>query len=210
MQRAGWGWRLVEDGAHQLDGLTLRKGALAGGHLVHHRAGGIEVTARIDGFAAQLLGRHVGQSPGDSTGDLGEAASYIYLVARAQKYGETEIQNFQALFRGNEEVRWLQITMHYALVVRGGEPVAHLNAEPHDFAFGKRAGGQLFIQRNTRNQLPGEKMQAILAAEGIDRLDIRMIQLSQSQCFLAKLLSGLVIRQEPGRKHFEGDFAVEF
>src|SRR3984957_19428407 len=99
--------------------------------------------------------------------------------------------------------------MDYALVVRGGEPVAHLNAEPHDFAFGKRAGGQLFIQRNTRNQFHGEKIEAILAAEGIDRLDIRMIQLSQSQCFLTKLLSGLVVRQEPGRKHFERDFAVE-
>ena len=84
----------MEDGAHQLDRLTLRKSALTGGHLVHHGAGGIDVTARIDGFAAQLLGRHVGQSSGDSAWDLGEAASYIHLVARAQKYGETEIQNF--------------------------------------------------------------------------------------------------------------------
>ena len=141
----------MEDGAHQLDGLTLRKSALAGGHLVHHGAGGIDVTAGIDGFAAQLLRRHVGQSAGDAARDLGEAARDVDFVARAQKYGEAEIENFQAIFGGDEEVGWFQIAVDYALIVRGGEPLAHLHAEAHDFAFGKRTGVQFFIQRNARN-----------------------------------------------------------
>src|ERR1700729_4493946 len=36
-----------------------------------------------------------------------------------------------------------------------------------------------------------------------------MIELSERQCFPAKLLSGLVVRQEARGKDFQSDFAVE-
>jgi len=56
---------LVQDGVDQHGAVRLRERTLAGGEFIQHGAEGPDVGAAVGGFAAQLLGGHVGQRPGD-------------------------------------------------------------------------------------------------------------------------------------------------
>jgi hypothetical protein len=100
----------------------------AGEHVVHERAHRIEIAARVDLVAADLLRRHEVRRA-DDLGALGDRGRRLILLWRAE-LGEAEVEHLRevaAVGRARDQhVLRLEIAVHDAEVVRFGERAADL------------------------------------------------------------------------------------
>ena len=125
---------LVED--HAAGGAG--EGLAAGGEFVEHQAEAEKVAARVELFAAYLLGRHVGDRAWRGAG-AGEVAGGVLrsvlrhgVAGRAlllELLGEAKVENFRLAALGDENVGGLDVAMDDAFGVCGVERVGDLDAD---------------------------------------------------------------------------------
>jgi hypothetical protein len=104
--------------------------------LVEHAAEGVEVRARVDEVAEEVLGRRVREG-------AREGASLERLAPRAgEELREAEVHEHHAAVVGEEDVLGLEIAVHHVARVERREAVAE-GAEPREEAPPKREVGGL-------------------------------------------------------------------
>ncbi len=124
------------------------EGQAAGGHLIEDGAEAEEIGARIDFFAAGLLGRHVGDGADGGTGageqggvDGGADADGGLFVFFGQ-LGEAEVEDLGAPAGGDEDVGGLDVAVNDAFTVGGVEGVGDLNGDVEKLVVGEGASQQ--------------------------------------------------------------------
>ena len=115
--------------------------ALAGEHLVENRAKRKNVGARVGGFSAHLLGRHVAHRAQHSSrfgGDLHGGRFVGQFGFRTRELGQTEVEDLGLSVIGDEQVLRLQVAMNNTFLVRRRQTPAR-SAAHNRSPCGKRA-----------------------------------------------------------------------
>ena len=115
------------------------EGQASGEQPVADDAQRVHVHARVRGGGHPLLGRHVrGRAQDNARGNL------VLREARGQDAGHAEVEHLHlplaVLVAREEEVVRLEIAVHHAAVMRGLEPLEHLDEQGHDFGGRERHG----------------------------------------------------------------------
>ncbi len=169
---------LVEDDRRRL----ALEGLDAGRHLVHHHAEREEVAALVDGLAAGVLGRHVGDGAdghpgrcqgmllGDRDVDRGQAAAVRHHLR------ETEVHHLHLAALGDEDVAGLDVAVEDALAVRGVERVRDVDRDVDDPIDRQRAGAEDLVQGGAVDQLHHDEAAAVMLADVVERADVGVVQ----------------------------------
>ena len=165
--------------------------ALAGEELVEDEAERVDVAARRDLAAGELLGRHVGRRAGADrfTGDAGEAEVGDADLAAAVEH----------------DVRRLEIAMDDAALVRGGESGADLPRDLERAIF--REAADAAEQRReilAVHVLHRQERVAVDLADVVDAADVRVRDLPRHPHFGVQLRQP---RRDRGRRRAAGTSA---
>ena len=88
-----------------LDEIVFDERSSSGDELEQHRAEGIEIGARVGGLSSRLLGGNVLRSA---------AIEAARLVVGLDWLREPEVENLDAMFLGQQDIRRLDVPMHDA------------------------------------------------------------------------------------------------
>ena len=184
---------ILEDRRHRVDRRVAPERTPARQHFVQHDAEGEDVRAMVSRKAAHLLRGHVADGAEDRVRRRC-SPSTASPVARAgrgrvglRELGETEVEDFDALVGGDEDVFRLQVAMDDALVVRGGKPAGELHRVRESLADKKPracrvrnrplvAGRKPVAQRLALEQLRDDVRRAVVLADVVDIQNVRMVQ----------------------------------
>src|SRR3954469_13048856 len=99
--------------------------------------------------------------------------------------------------------------MDDALFVRGVKARSQLNAELQDFDFCKRTAAKFRIERQAGDVLGHKIVDAFVSSEVESHGDMRIGNLGEAQCFVAKLALRKIAQQGESGKSFNGDIPIE-
>ena len=148
---------------------------------VEHDTQSMDVRARSDQvcFASKLFGSHVGQRPrrdGISLSDLFDRG------------GDPEICDVWSAMTVDQDVRWLDVSMHEALLMGELQGVGHISDDSGGVL---RLWSMLFDQLGKVlpvNQLGDDKHRLVISSDIEDRHDAGMPQLRRTPSLFQKLV----------------------
>ena len=176
--------------------------------------------------ATYLLWGHVADGAQHESG-VGLRLRLRRHVARAgrgrvglRELGETEVEDFDALVGGDEDVLRLQVAMDDALVMRGGKPAGELHRVREGLADEKPracrvrsrplvAGRKPVAQRLALEQLRDDVRRAVVLADVVDIQNVRMVQRGRRARLLLEAGQTPAVPGERGRQHFDGHIAAQ-
>ena len=164
-----------------LDEVALDERRSSGDELEYHSAEGIEIGASVGSLSSRLLGGNVFRSA---------AIKAARLVVGLDRLREPEVENLDAMFLGQQDVRGLDVPMHDAAIVCVLETLAGRDDEMHDF----RDRQALFTFEDARialafDELHTDESAPVLDAEIVDGDDIRVVERGSRAGFLKKLIA---------------------
>ena len=199
--------------AHRLDrGVGLER-LLPAEHLVEDEAEREDVGTVIDRMRADLLGRHVGRGAEHHAGlglvtrdpdERGFGGSHWH-----RHLGQTEVEDLHASFACDEDVLRFQVAMDDALVVRGCKPACDLGRVVDRLARRQRRPVDPPAERLPFEQLGDDVGSAGVAADVVDREDVRMIEHPRRASFLLESSESIGIVGERGWEDFDRDVTRE-
>jgi hypothetical protein len=116
-----------------------QKRVAPGDHLNKNYAERPNVAALIDGFAQDLLRRHIRKRPGRGDTLRGARAGH--------HAGQPEVHNLRHVFIGNDDVGGLDVAVDDAVCVGGAEAARNLHREIQGLAHRNRPSRQFLRQR---------------------------------------------------------------
>ncbi len=140
------------------------------------------VGARVHIVALCLLGGHVGDGADDGAsewrgrGGNGDGLRAVADFVRRHAFGEAEVGEFDVVFAGDENIGGLDVAVHDAILVRGGEGVGDLHRVAERGFDGQRLRAHAGFQRFAVDQLHGDEGAAILIADVVHGADVAIIQ----------------------------------
>src|SRR5712692_197723 len=99
--------------------------------------------------------------------------------------------------------------MNHAVLVRGGDSLRQLQAEPQHVLFRKRTGAQRVAERRPANVLHDEEVAVVLPLEVVNRGDIGMIKLAQEFGLSAESIPGVLVLKCTRWKNLNSYFAAQ-
>jgi hypothetical protein len=129
-------------------------------------------------------------------------------IAGGGDFGDPEIQDLgQAPFR-HHDVAGLEVAMHDAGGVRGGDGVGNLDGDGQHLAQGRPARGE-FAQRPAFDAFHGDEIDARIVTDFVDRDDVGVVQRARRLRFADQPSAAGGAFQSVGRQNLEGDHAIE-
>jgi hypothetical protein len=210
VQRLGIG---VEDRRQRVDrGLAL-EGGLAGHEFVENRAERELIGTEVDPPTGGLLRRHVAHRAEDGAGSRSGQIHLQRVLAgighRRHDLRQAEVENLHVPVAGDHDVLGLEIAMHDAALMRGGEAVGDLGGDVEDGAHRHRALLDDRSQIAPFDVLHDDEGRAVVGADLVDRHDVRMIERGGGTRLLREARQRVLLRGEPRREHLDRDFAPE-
>jgi len=163
--------------------VSPRKGARSRGHLVEHRAKRKQIGPRIQFLAQGLLRRHIRDCAQSSAGagqiliagldrglrsaDRGRPRSYL---------GQAEIQNLRVAALGDENVRRLDVAVHYALRMSPVQRICDLDGDLEQCVQLHRPVADQMLQGGAIQKLHRNERPSVGLANVVYRADVGMIQ----------------------------------
>lgn len=99
--------------------------------------------------------------------------------------------------------------MNDATIVSRGETVGDLRAEGDHIFLRERAVEKPGAESDPVDKLHDEKVEAVVGIEVVNRGDVGMIELGESQGFVAKFSAGAIVGNGAGKENLEGNYTVE-
>src|SRR5260370_14669798 len=101
---------------------------------------------------------------------------FPYTTLFRSLFGDPEVEDFDAIAADDDVVR-LDVAMDDALLVRGGESLGHSSSDPAEISLGHRAAFEDARQRLPFDELLHDEDQIAFLLDGVDRRDVRVIEL---------------------------------
>ena len=125
------------------------------------------------------------------------------------EFRETEVEDFHEAVVRDDHVLRLQIAMHDAALVRGGESVGDFAGDAQNIFQRHRAVGGELAKIASFDELHGDVRDRIAAPDVVDRDDARMIQRRCRARFELEAAEMITARRQLGRENFQRDVALE-
>ena len=201
---------VIEMGAHYLRAGFSIEGMDSGEGVVVNAAHGIEVGARIQLHALELLGCH----------EKNGAEDRILLVDGLQRgfggeLGESEIDNLDLEFPrgqpGQHDVGGLEIAVNEIHVLCCDQGLLCLQGEFAEVVPRENGFFHDIIHCPAVKKFHHHEGAILVDADIVDRHDVRMLQGGESACFFRELHGGFAIRLAAVLREdaLDGDFSVE-
>ncbi len=129
--------------------------------------------------------------------------------AFVDKFGETEIENFDEAVFGDHDVFRFQITMGDAGFVRFCQAFGDLRGDVENLAHGDQAGFQQLAKGLACDKLHGDVVACAVAAEFVDRDDVGVVERGGGFGFLFKAKQAFDVSGKCGGKNLDGDATFE-
>ena len=126
-----------------------------------------------------------------------------------QLFGQAEIENLRVAASGDEDIRGLDIAMDDSSGVSGIERVGDFDAQFEQRLELERLATDAVLQSCAIEIFHGDEVAAFVAADFVDRADIRMIQSGGRARFALKSLERVRIARGFFRQEFQRDEAAE-
>ena len=183
-------------------------------HLVEHGAEGENVRPVVGGLAAHLFGGHVTGGPQHHSRRRARASGRVHTgvgagVGRLRDPGQTEVEDLGAAVGGEEDVPGRHVPMNDAFLVRGRQPIGHLNGEVDGGLLWQRAARERVAQRLAFEQLRHDERQPAFDADVEDRDNVGVIERGGGLRFPLEAGETVRVQRELGRQHFDRDVAGE-
>jgi hypothetical protein len=169
-------------GAENRDDGVGGRGALErpepGQHLEDGAAEGPDVGAPIDLDAARLLRAHVRRRAHDRAHgrDRDRSIGNGGGVFRDEGLGESEVEHLDAAVGPHVHVGGLEVAVHDAAIVRGGQRVGHLPRHAHHLRNRQRAFQQPDREGLTLDHFHHDRRRAAPVFDAVDRRDVGMVE----------------------------------
>ena len=207
-------WLLLQDRVHGLDRRCSLKRPASAEHLVQGRAEREHVRALVGGKAQHLLWRHVADGAEHGPG-LGEARIRLGSFTRARCASrrnlprETEVEDLDSTVPGEEEILGLQVAVHDALVVGGGQPACDLGRDVERLSRGQRPAADAVAQGLALEQLRHQIDDLLVRADVVDGEHIGVVERARRPRFLLEAAEPVRASRERLWKDLERDVAAE-
>ncbi len=200
---------------HRIDGGNPRittERRRAGDHLVEDRAEGEDIGAVVDGLTANLLGRHVAQRAHGHTG-LGQGRDRrcrprVQRLGRRQ-LGDAEIQDLGPPVALQEQVLGLEIAVHDAAGVGGGQRLGDGDANLDGLARGEGSAAQTLAKGLPIEELRHDVRLAVGGPDVVDADDVGVRQLARGLGFDLEAAQTLRIGRQARRQRLDRHVAPE-
>ena len=209
-----------QDALDRADGAVGLERPAAGEHLVEDDAQREEVGAAVGALAPQLFRRHVAHRAHQGGGP----SRLRPPRQRAVQRGQAEVEDLHPAVDADEDVLRLEIAVHDAAGVSGGEPSGNLERDLQGGRERQRAGAEPRPQRFALEAFGDEVRGAAVVAHVIHRDDIGVIEGAGGPGFVVQRREALAVgrmRQQqldrhvasdplvPGAPHFAGAAGAE-
>ena len=183
------------------------KGTGTGQHFIEDTPEGKDVRARVYIFPLRLLGRHI-EDGADGMAGQRERHFRGRAAGRTAQLSEAEVEQLHQAALGDHHVARLQVAMHDARFMRGGQCVGHLDGVLNH---GPRRHPSL--ADGLANGFAGDAFHHDVIGAGllpdlVHRHDIRMIQRGRGLGFAQESKARIFI-DGAGRENLDGDGAMQ-
>ena len=202
---------VLEDGGDPLRSGLAAEGKAARGPLEEDDAEREDVGAVIERLASQLLGRHVGDRPGE-IGVQGGRAALVPADHRGkgkEDAGQAEVEDLDRARRVDHDVLGLEVAVDDAAGVGGGHRARQGQGDLEEAVEGDAAGLDELRQRLAVDELHGEKGRAFRLRDGEDGDDVGMAQGGDGLGFALEEGPPLGIAHRALGQELDGHVAVE-
>ena len=132
-----------------------------------------------------------------------------FLCERLCQLGEAEVEDLHVAGARQEQVLGLEIAMHDAFFVCGGQAARDLHRDLHGLAHRQRPARKPVAQRLSFEQLGDDVRHSFVAAGVVDRKDVRVVQRADGTRFQLEASQPLGVRGQRGGQHLDRDLAAE-
>ncbi len=161
----------------------------------------------IDRQGTDLLRRHIAERSQDDAG-IGRGARHIRFV-HLDRLGETEVEYLDAVVERNHHVLRLEIAMHDATSVGGGNPSGDLKGICDRASRGQCSAFEAGAQRFAVHQFGDDERGAAVVSEFEDREDVWMRELGDAHRLALEPAERTRVHRELGGQDLYGDLAIE-
>ena len=192
---------------------------LPSNHLVEHRAEREDIATRIERFAFDLFRRQVRNGAEDDaffTDHLfhSQGARRFFCAHSVDgggrgQFRQAEVQHLRAAVRIHHDVGGLQIPVHDAGAVRGGECVGHLRRDAQRFGEPHALARDQLIQRLAIHQLHDDVGLPVLLADFMDGDDVGVVQRRSRFGLLHEARAAVGIGTAHFSQQFDGDETIQ-
>ncbi len=215
-QRRGHGFRqfrrvLAQNGGHQLHARGPFEGRPPGQTFVQHQAEAEDIAACVHRFAAHLFRRHVTRSPEHRARHRAREQLGLIAARSAPRhlFGQSEIEDLGAPVARQHDVLRLEIAVYDCPSVRCRQRIGHLSGDLHHAALRQSAAFQQVAQSLAFDQFADNVDQPILAADIVNRNNIRMIQRAGGAGLLFEALAAPRVVRHVRGEHLKSHSAAK-
>jgi hypothetical protein len=188
--------------------------ALPAEHFEQHAAESPDIGAPVDLAAARLLRAHVRRRADRPPLNLSQLLTVPRPCIRCQGLRDAEVEHLDRAVGANLDIRWLQIAVNDALLVRGIEGPCDLLGDIERIGernppATRRSGNELLDCRAV-NEFHDQRLRIAIVLEAVQRRDIRMIQRGQQARLALESLNRLGVGSAGLRQNLERDLTFEF
>jgi len=199
----------VEDRVPTLDRRLPGERHLPAQALRENRPQREHVAARVGRPPPHLLGRHVAGGAHHRALGRHRQRAGRRRARRLERARHAEVENLEVPVFREEQVLGLEIAVHDALLVHGGQPEGDLHAHLDRLARRQRALRQPFPQRLAHQQLGHQVRRVALAAHVEHREHVGVVERRSRPRLRLEPLEPRGIRRRLGRQHLDRHLAAE-